>query len=252
MRKSFRFRRKFRRGPEPPRYNINQKITAPEVRLVDENGENIGVITTKDALARAQELGLDLIEVSPKAVPPVAKILNYGSFKYQEEKQKQKQKAKQKKTDIKSIRITFQIGPGDKERLQEQAREFLDEGHKVKIELMLRGRQKQYKDKAIEIMKQFAEGISEDVAIEQNTKMQGGKLHLIVGKKVWKRSKAYQNDSASQQAERWNTAKRDRIILIPKNPEKRHARSVAMLRWQKVFEKRLNNTWAARALAYSL
>src|SRR3989338_6429680 len=99
MRRTFRFRQ--RQKFEPPKYRLNQFITVPEVRLIDYEGVNVGVVTLVKALEMAQERGMDVIEVSPKAVPPVCRLDHYGSFKYREEKEKQKQKAKQKKIEIK-------------------------------------------------------------------------------------------------------------------------------------------------------
>jgi translation initiation factor IF-3 len=183
MRKSFRFRKKYRRGPEPARYKINEKITAPELRVVDEQGENAGVMKTTDALARAKELGLDLIEVSPKAEPPVAKILSYGSFKYQEEKTKAKAKAKQKKVDVKGIRLSLQIGKGDRDMRLKKAQEFFDDGHKVRIELQMRGRQRQHWSIAREIIEKFVKDLGDDIVIEAPVTQAGARISTTIFRK---------------------------------------------------------------------
>ena len=181
MRKTFRFRRHQKQAP--PRFRVNQFITAPEVRVIGDQGENLGVLSTLQALAQAREQGMDLVEVSPKAEPPVARIIDYGSFKYQQEKQERKQKAKVKKVELKGIRISLNIGEHDRAVRVEQAREFLNEGNKVKIEMVLRGRERQRGDLARIIINEFIEALGEHIIVEQPTAHQGGRLTTIVGKK---------------------------------------------------------------------
>jgi len=167
------------------RYRTNQYIRVPEVRLVDETGENIGVIETRKALAMAQEKGLDLVEVSPLAKPPVAKIVDYSKMKYQEEKERRKEKAKQKKVEVKGIRLSLRIGEGDKSVRVKQAVKFLGQDDKVKIEIILRGRERQHKQLAKEIINKFIETINEEIQtnIEQPINIQGGKISVLIAKK---------------------------------------------------------------------
>ncbi len=182
MRRTFRFRQ--RQKVEPPKYRLNHLIDVPEVRLIDNEQVNIGVIPTAKALAMAQERGLDLIEVSPKAVPPVCRLDNYGSFKYREEKEKQKQKAKAKKIEIKGIRISLNIGQHDRDVRIEQAKEFFTEGHKVRVEMLLRGRERQHADLARKAIDDFVALLGADVAIEQPISVMGGKFSTIVYRKT--------------------------------------------------------------------
>ncbi len=182
MRRTFRFRQ--RQHVEPPRYRLNQLITVPEVRVIDAEGVNIGVLPTLQAIALAQERGLDLIEVSPKAAPPVCRLENYGSFKYKEEKEKQKQKAKQKKVEVKGIRISLNIGQHDRDVRVEQAKEFFTEGHKVRVEMLLRGRERQHADLARKAITDFVALLGEEIAIEQPITVMGGKFSTIVYKKA--------------------------------------------------------------------
>lgn len=182
MRRTFRFRQ--RQRVEPPKYRLNQFITAPEVRLIDDQGVNVGVVALTRALAMAQERGLDVIEVSPKAVPPVARLDHYGSFKYREEKEKQKQKAKQKKVEIKGIRISLNIGDHDRDVRIGQAKEFFTEGHKVRIEMILRGRERQHADLARKAITDFIGLLGEGVHVEQPVTVMGGRFSTIVYKKV--------------------------------------------------------------------
>lgn len=181
MRRTFRFRQKYK--VEPPKYRLNQFITVPEVRLIDNEGVNIGVIATAKALAMAQERELDLIEVSPKAVPPVCRLDNYGSFKYREEKEKQKQKAKAKKVEIKGIRISLNIGQHDRDVRLAQAKEFFAEGDKVRIEMILRGRERQHADLARTAITDFIKLLGEGIEIEQPITVMGGRFSTTVYKK---------------------------------------------------------------------
>ena len=164
------------------RYRTNAAIKVPEVRLIDETGQNIGVTSTADALARAQELGLDLVEVSPLANPPVAKIVDYAKLKYEEEKERRKEKAKQKKIEIKGIRLSVRIGAHDMDVRLRQALNFLEDGDKIKIELILRGRERRQTDLAKETVEKFVTALREnrEIKIEQPIKIMGGRLSAII------------------------------------------------------------------------
>ena len=121
---------------------INHQIRAAEVRVIGPEGENIGVISLGDALARAEELGLDLIEISPNAVPPVAKIMEYGKFSYEQEKKRREIKAKSHTTETKSVQVKIGTGDNDMALKAKRAAEWLGEGHRVKVDLFLWGRYK--------------------------------------------------------------------------------------------------------------
>jgi len=156
------------------------RIRAPEVRVIDENGQQLGVMPTSEALNIAHDKGLDLIEVSPKSQPPVCKIMSFGQFQYQQSKQKQK---KAKKIELKIIRLSLKIGKHDLEIKANQAKKFLNEGDKVKIELILRGREKQRLDLAKIIINNFVtENFEKIIKFEQPLKIQGGNLSLIITK----------------------------------------------------------------------
>ena len=167
------------------RYKTNQQINAPEVRLIIETGENVGVTPTDKALIMAQEKGLDLVEVSPLANPPVAKIVDYSKLKYQEEKERRKERSKQKKIETKGIRLSLRIGQGDKEVRMKQAIKFLNNEDKVKIEMFLRGRERQHSVLAKKIINDFIESIKKEieVIVESGIGVQGGKLNVIIAKK---------------------------------------------------------------------
>jgi translation initiation factor IF-3 len=121
---------------------INEHIRAPELRVIGTNAENYGVLPTKEALKKARELQLDLIEISPNAKPPVAKIADYGKFQYEQAKKAKEAKAKAHTTETKGIQIEVVTGENDLTRKARQAASWLKEGHRVKIELFLKGRYK--------------------------------------------------------------------------------------------------------------
>lgn len=127
------------------RVRINQQITASEIRVTDETGKQIGVMSLREALELAEKHGLDLIEVAPEAKPPVVRMMDYGKFQYLAQKEEKKAKAGQKREEMKTIRLTLQIGQHDMIFKAQQAAEFLKEGMKVQIEMVLRGREKYQK-----------------------------------------------------------------------------------------------------------
>jgi len=128
---------------------------------------------------------MDLVEVSPLAEPPVCKIMDFGSYQFQQEKKERKQKSKQRKVEVKGIRLTLKIGPNDLETRKKQSLKFLEKGHKVRVELILRGREKAFADRAQEKMAQFAQSLADETSIytEKELSRQGGRLFMIIGKK---------------------------------------------------------------------
>lgn len=121
---------------------INHQIRAKEVRVVGAEGENLGVLPLSEAIARAEEAGLDLIEISPNAVPPVAKIMEYGKFQYEAQKKRREIKAKSHTTETKSVQVKIGTGDHDMQLKARKAAEWLSEGHRVKVDLFLWGRYK--------------------------------------------------------------------------------------------------------------
>lgn len=138
---------------------------------------------TAQALALAQERGLDLVEIAPMARPPVVKILDFGAFTFQLEKKERKAKAHQKKVDLKGIRLTFNMGPHDRDTRLAQTKKFLEEGHKIQLEMRLRGRENALKELAKQSMHQFAKDLGDKVMIESNLSQNANRLTMIVGKK---------------------------------------------------------------------
>lgn len=167
------------------KYWVNEQIRVPEVRVIDEEGKNFGVLPTAEAIKLAREREMDLVEINPKAVPPIAKILDYGKFLYQKDKEERKQKAKQKKIEIKGVRLSLRIGSHDRDIRLNQSKEFLESGDKVKIEIILKGRERQYANMARDVINQFIGSLNAlvEVRVEQPLGFQGGRFSVVVGKK---------------------------------------------------------------------
>ena len=172
-------------APSPgSQYRANDRIRATEVVLIDESGQNLGVMATSAAVALANERELDLVEVSPLAVPPVVKLLDYGAFKYQKEKEARKQKSKQ--VDTKGIRLSPRIGDHDLGIRIGQAVGFIKEGNKVKLEMVLRGRERQphFIVRAKEIIAEFVNRVNTEVSVksESSIEKQENRLTMIIGR----------------------------------------------------------------------
>ena len=166
-------------------FRANEQILAPVVRVIDEQGEPLGELSIAKAIATAQERGFDLVEVSPKAVPPVCRLLDYGQFKYQKEKEARVQKARAKKVDVKGIRLSVKMGQHDLDIRVAQSKQFLQEGHKIKIEIILRGREKEHGELATQRINNFMKSLQESyqLYIEQPVTRSGGNVSAIVGRK---------------------------------------------------------------------
>lgn len=154
----------------------------PEVRVIDETGQQIGVMKIQEALALAQEHEMDLVEVSPQARPPVVKLIDFDKFRYQQKKLEQQQKKKLKKIDIKGIRLSLRISEHDMGIKAKRSVEFLEEGHKVKVDLLLRGREKAHPEMGFEVIKKFLALIPAYVT-EAAPKQQGPFISTVIGKK---------------------------------------------------------------------
>ncbi|MEK7550151.1 MAG: translation initiation factor IF-3 [Patescibacteria group bacterium] len=173
--KKKKLRRRRHNRPKPKvqvkdRLRVNDQILVPEVIVIDLNGENHGLMEISAAIALAQEQEADLVEVSPLAKPPVCKITDYGKLQYRQAKQEQQAKAKQKKIDIKGIRIGFRTDTHDLLFKKSQAEKFLTKGQKVRIEIVLRGREKAMLDKARENLNVFLKTIAVPYRFEEEVK----------------------------------------------------------------------------------
>jgi len=179
------YRRRVPFKPAGPLYRANDQIQTPTVRVIDENGAFLGVMNTKEAVSLAREREYDLVEVSPKEDPPVCKFIDYGTFKYQKAKEQRAKKAHAKNVEVKGIRLSVKMGQHDLDVRKKQALGFLEGGDKLKIEIMLRGREKAHGDIAIQRIEAFLNIIREtyELYVEQATTRQGGNVSSIVGRK---------------------------------------------------------------------
>jgi len=172
-------------------FKSNAQIKAPEVFMIDETGEALGKMTIAEALKMANEADLDLVEINPKAQPPVVKIVNLGQFKYEKEKRAHKQKMQQKKTETKNIRLSFRISNHDLSMRLAQALKFLAKENKIKVEMILRGRERQHGQKAAEIINKFVDDLRAnekiEIEVEQPLTKQGGRFTIILINKASKK-----------------------------------------------------------------
>ena len=160
---------------------INESITISPVRLISEDGQDIGVLSIKDALQKAEDVGLDLVEIAPQARPPVCKLLNYGKYRYEQQKKKAEAKKKQKVVELKELKMRPQIEENDFQVKLRKVKEFLAEGNKVKLTVRFRGREIQRQDFAVAVLNRFKESLGTECIVESEAKMEGRQMTMIVG-----------------------------------------------------------------------
>lgn len=159
---------------------MNSEIKIPKVRLIDSDGTQVGIISTNEALRQAEEKELDLVEIAPQAKPPVCKIIDYGKFQYEQQKKEKLQKKKQQTIVLKEIRLHPNTDTHDIEFKARHARGFLDDGNKVKISVIFKGRELAFKDKGRELLEHFIEKLDDIAKKEQDIKFEGRTMHAIV------------------------------------------------------------------------
>lgn len=170
----------FKRHCITKRLRINAQIHAPFVRLIDENQEQLGVVSITEALKLAQERGYDLAEVAPNVTPPVCKLLDYGKYQYRQSKIEQKHRSKQHKAEIKGIRLSLRTGDHDLLVKVNHAERFIKDGHTVKVALIFRGRELAHQDLARDKMFKFYEALKDKVKVEEEPKVQGHNMFMIL------------------------------------------------------------------------
>lgn len=162
---------------------INEAIRASELRVIGESGEQLGIMSRSEALRLAEEAGLDLVEISPNAKPPVAKIVNWGKYQYQKMKEAQKNRQSNKQSELKQMRFGLKIGTGDLDIKLRKIREFLSEGHKVRIQIFYRGREMAHKELGYDMIDKIVNLLSEDAIVEQQPQMAGRNLSIVIRSK---------------------------------------------------------------------
>ncbi len=172
-------------APSPPRSGprFNQFITVPKVRVIDENGENIGVLLTAEAIEQAAEVGLDLVEVSPNADPPVCKFLDVGKFKYEAQKKANQARKSQKTQEIKEIKMRPNIDDHDFDVKMRKVFDFLEEGDKVKLTMRFRGREMSHLELGLNVLKRVAEQTEAVAKVEAHPRTEGRQMLMVIAPK---------------------------------------------------------------------
>ena len=159
---------------------MNEDIRSATVRLIDQDGEMQGVMTARDAVARAYSVGLDLLEISPNADPPVVKILDYGKFKYEQQKKKNEAKKKQRVIEIKEIKVRPNIDENDYQVKMRAMKSFIEEGDKVKVTLRFRGREMAHQDIGIRVLERIRAELDTATKVEQMPKMENRQMVMVL------------------------------------------------------------------------
>ena len=162
---------------------INEEIRASELRVIGSDGEQLGIMSRNDALKAAEEAGVDLVEISPNAAPPVAKIVDWGKYQYQKMKELQKSKKNSKPSELKQMRFGLKIGAGDLEIKLRKIRSFLAAGHKVRIQIFYRGREMAHKELGFEMIDRIVALLEDEAILEQKPQMAGRNLSIVVRSK---------------------------------------------------------------------
>jgi translation initiation factor IF-3 len=161
-------------------FRINDQIDVPEVRLIADSGEMLGVVSLREAIARADDAGLDLVEVSPTAQPPVCKILDYGKFKYEAQKKANAARKKQRVIEVKEIKMRPSIDDNDYHIKMRKIFSFLEEGDKVKVTMRFRGRELAHQDLAMRVLTRVRDEVGELAKIEQFPRMEGRQMVMVM------------------------------------------------------------------------
>ena len=162
---------------------MNDDITVDSIRLIDADGEQVGVVSVAEGIELADEAGLDLVEVSPNASPPVCKILDYGKYKYEAQKKANEARKKQKTIDVKEIKMRPGIEEHDYQVKMRSVRKFLDNGDKVKMTIRFRGREMAHQDLGMRVLDRVRDDLNEEVKIEQFPKTEGRLMTMVVAPK---------------------------------------------------------------------
>jgi translation initiation factor IF-3 len=173
-------RRFDRRPPERDTTRINERIRVPEVRLVDEDGKQIGVTKTDQAMEMARERDLDLVEVAPEARPPVARLLDYSKYKYEQEQKAKAARKHQTQVNVREIKLRPKIATHDYETKKGHVARFLGRGDKVKVTIMFRGREQAHPERGRALLKRLYDDVADIAVVEQEPLQEGRNMHMLV------------------------------------------------------------------------
>ncbi|MFH0734353.1 MAG: translation initiation factor IF-3 [bacterium] len=171
------------------KYRVNQEIKTPQIRLIDADGTQLGVVTVREALMKAEERKLDLVEIAPQAVPPVCKIIDFGKFTYELQKKEKILKKKQHVTVLKEIRLHPNTDTHDFDFKTRHALNFLEDGDKVKVSVIFKGRELAYTQHGEKLLRAFIEVVKDDAKVEQDVKFEGKIMHIILSPQKSKKKK---------------------------------------------------------------
>ncbi|NLF52999.1 MAG: translation initiation factor IF-3 [Thauera phenolivorans] len=162
---------------------VNGEISAPQVRLVGEEGEQLGIVSLREALAAADEAGLDLVEIAPMAAPPVCRLMDFGKFKYQEQKKAHEARSKQKQVQVKEVKLRPGTDENDYQIKLRNLKRFLDEGDKCKVTLRFRGREMAHQEIGMRQLERIKVDLEELGQVEQMPKMEGRQMVMVIAPK---------------------------------------------------------------------
>ncbi|MEZ5425490.1 MAG: translation initiation factor IF-3 [Pyrinomonadaceae bacterium] len=163
-----------------PQHRTNERIRVPSVRVIDEDGDQIGVMDTRDAIGKAREMGKDLVEIAPKAKPPVCRIIDYGKFLYEEKKKAQEAKKKQVTQQVKEIKFRPSTDDHDYGYRMERARGWIEDGDKVRATIAFRGREMSHRDLGADLLRRLREDLADIAEVEVPPKMEGYQMFIIM------------------------------------------------------------------------
>ena len=162
---------------------INEQIRDREIRLIGQNGEQLGIMSARDAYLKAQEAGLDLVKIAPTAKPPVCKIIDYGKYRYEQARKEKEAKKKQKTIEVKEVRLSPNIDSNDLNTKIASARKFIEKGNKVKVTLRFRGREMAHVQSSRHILDEFAKALEDIALVDKPAKMEGRSMAMFLTEK---------------------------------------------------------------------
>ncbi len=175
---------------------MNQQIRVPSVRLIDEEGEQVGVVKTADAIFKAQAVGMDLVEISPNADPPVCRIMDFGKYQFEQSKKKAVAKKNQKQSQLKEVKFRPTTDVGDYNVKLRKIASFLERGDKVKISLRFRGREMQHRELGMQLLQRIKGDLPETLVVEQEPRLEGRQMTMVVA--IGKQQKGGKDNAKNQ------------------------------------------------------
>jgi translation initiation factor IF-3 len=206
-----------RRRPQGDRLRINHRIRVPEVRVIGEDGEQLGVLPTHEALRLAEERGVDLVEISPRAFPPVCRVMDYGKYKYEQAKKKQQARKHASTVEIKEIKFRPKTEEHDMDFKVKHVRRFLEEGNKVRLVIVFRGREITHPQTGVNVLNRVVEATGDLATVEVNPNMEGRRMVMILAPKPNVVRKAAEVRKAAIQAQ---LSAKEKGQPLPKEPKR--------------------------------